>query len=434
MLKEKKVMLGKDPLERSFKFLMVLSAGVFAPLCMFSTPSLVILLTLLALNGFAALFAREEFLSPFKNKSFYFGMALITFAFISSFWAPELKESLSGALKVLILFIMAFVSFEASKKVVIEKAAQQTLIALTLGVFFSSFLLILDHRSDLTFLHFFKGPEALKHQYNQIAVLLSILSVPLTVYWFKREKPGIALLIILLSGCAVYLMQSDAAKIALLMALIGGFLGMCFKRLSKHLLMGVLMVGFLSAPFLTQTLIAPETVKKYAGIAIQKFSFYHRLYIWNFVGQNVFKKPLLGWGMNASRSTLFSGRKTSFDIPSTGSGGEPTTAHFENVELLPLHPHNVALQLWLELGFVGILLGIAFLFSFIIRTAPTLDSLLANRFSYYGSLTAALTVYLVSYGMWQSWWLALLGLVSIYAMLSLRNEEVVPLSVSSELR
>lgn len=413
-------MPSRSLLEKSYKFLTILSAGLLAPLCMFTTPSLVILLTLLALNGAAALFARGELLTPFKNSSFYWGAALIVVAFASSFWAPAWQDSLKGTLKVLLLLIMAFVSFETSKKIMDRQSTHRTLVALTGGILFASILLMFEDKTNLMFLHLLKGPDTPKYQYNQASVLMVIFSLPLVVYWFKKKRIDVTLGLFFLIPLSISMMESEAAKIAFIIALIGAYVGSYFKRSFKYVLVGALMVGFLGAPLLTQKILTPERVQKYAKTILYKGSFYHRLYVWNFVGKKALEKPLLGWGMNSSRNQIFSSKKVAFDMPVKNKEVE-TKIHVENVELLPLHPHNVSLQLWLELGLVGIVLGIAFLFTFIIKSAPASDASSADRFAYYGALAATLTVYLVSYGMWQSWWLALLGLVSIYVMLSLKE-------------
>ena len=84
----------------------------------------------------------------------------------------------------------------------------------------------------------------------------------------------------------------------------------------------------------------------------------HRLLIWDFVILRIAERPLLGWGMEASRS--LPGHATT---PPGGPGplrpGWRRDARLagRRAELLPLHPHNGALQLRLELGWPGVLLA-----------------------------------------------------------------------------
>jgi O-antigen ligase len=71
---------------------------------------------------------------------------------------------------------------------------------------------------------------------------------------------------------------------------------------------------------------------------------------------------------------------------------------------LPLHPHNVPLQAWLELGAPGaILLALVIARLWLGLPARPWPRLYAAAVA--GSLAAALAVALGSYGMWQEWWL-----------------------------
>ena len=98
------------------------------------------------------------------------------------------------------------------------------------------------------------------------------------------------------------------------------------------------MIGILTAPLtlpaldrLPGLLTAADAIKGSAG---------HRLLIWSFVGERIAERPLLGWGLDASRA-----------IP----GGKEEIR--PGLTRLPLHPHNAALQVWLELGMPGALLA-----------------------------------------------------------------------------
>lgn len=98
--------------------------------------------------------------------------------------------------------------------------------------------------------------------------------------------------------------------------------------------------------------------------------------------------PIRGWGLDASR--MF------------GPG-------------IVLHPHDSALQVWLELGAPGALLAAAFWWLTLTRLArPTRDVGAAGA-------VAAAAVYLLfgalNFGVWQDWWLALGGLAAVAAAL-----------------
>src|SRR5262249_24245190 len=117
----------------------------------------------------------------------------------------------------------------------------------------------------------------------------------------------------------------------------------------------------------------------------------HRLLIWSFVGDRIAERPLAGWGLDTARA-----------IP---VGGEPIR-HGET--WLPLHPHNAPLQLWLELGVPGAVVGalVAARLSLALAAAPWPRRFAAAAA---GSLAAAFVACLGTYGIWQEWWLGTLA-------------------------
>jgi O-antigen ligase len=108
--------------------------------------------------------------------------------------------------------------------------------------------------------------------------------------------------------------------------------------------------------------------------------------------------PVRGWGLEASR--MF------------GPG-------------IVLHPHNVPLQIWLELGAIGAAAAAAFwglTFARLSRPAPSLAA---------AATAASAMVYVlfgVNFGVWQEWWLALGALV---AMLGVMNADPAPLDAGA---
>jgi exopolysaccharide production protein ExoQ len=86
---------------------------------------------------------------------------------------------------------------------------------------------------------------------------------------------------------------------------------------------------------------------------------------------------------------------------------------------MPLHPHNFALQLWLELGLIGALagaVGLAFL-------ARKLGGDRATRAALAGALCASVAIGSVGYGLWQGWWMAALWLLLALAAALARNRD-----------
>jgi hypothetical protein len=115
-------------------------------------------------------------------------------------------------------------------------------------------------------------------------------------------------------------------------------------------------------------------------------SWSQRLGYWGHASAWVADHPLRGWGLDASR--MF------------GPG-------------IRLHPHDAALQVWLELGVIGAAAATIFwvtLFHRVERRAPDLGAVAAAA-----AAVSYLTFAAVSFGVWQEWWLALGALAVVTA-------------------
>ena len=131
-----------------------------------------------------------------------------------------------------------------------------------------------------------------------------------------------------------------------------------------------------------------------------------RLRIWDSYLLMVKEKPLLGWGLEASRE---------FD-PALLPGGVTASDGFH----FALHPHNAFLQVWTDLGLVGA----AFTALLILILGWRIEALKPEaRAPVYGLFAAILSAAAISHGAFQSWWLASVAVVIV---------AVLPLSASTQ--
>lgn len=112
----------------------------------------------------------------------------------------------------------------------------------------------------------------------------------------------------------------------------------------------------------------------------------HRLNIWAYAANLTVDHALRGWGFDAART--FPG--------------------------IPLHTHNAALQLWLELGSVGAALAAAFFAWILYRIVGWAGVSRRDAAMAAATLTAFLVIGGVSFGVWQEWWIAL-GVIAAIA-------------------
>lgn len=233
---------------------------------------------------------------------------------------------------------------------------------------------------------------------NQIMIAVAILALPAAAaQWLRLRVLVPAIVIIAL--VAVALSVDESAKLGLTLAIVIGALAYWRRRIVARVLVLVSALFVILAPLtLPQLAHMPKVFDRVDNF---KESAGHRLLIWSFVGNRIADHPLFGWGLDSSRA-----------IPGGGIVIRPPHETW-----LPLHPHDAALQVWLELGGVGVLPFVALLALLWYRIAgaawPRLYAAAAA-----GSLAATLTVGFLSYGVWQEWWLGTLAL-ALFAVLVL---------------
>lgn len=99
-------------------------------------------------------------------------------------------------------------------------------------------------------------------------------------------------------------------------------------------------------------------------------------------------QPWFGYGRDAARIDPFS---------------------FQFVKAQAHYPHNFILQLWLELGILGIILFVWFLGS-ILRTIQKMNS--QRRLYAFGAFFCAISPITFTYNLWSSWVIALLCMIT----------------------
>ncbi len=133
----------------------------------------------------------------------------------------------------------------------------------------------------------------------------------------------------------------------------------------------------------------------------------HRFIIWEYAGTRALERPLLGHGLNSSRS-LPGGR---VEVPLLPGPDAPFG------ERISLHPHSAPLQLWLELGLPGAALGGALVFLVFWRVGRIPDRHVQALAA--GQAMTAFAIASLSYGLWQTWWLAAMALAAMFMIIQL---------------
>lgn len=148
------------------------------------------------------------------------------------------------------------------------------------------------------------------------------------------------------------------------------------------------------------------------------FSSHHRLVIWRFSAEMALHKPLLGWGFDAARR-IPGGEDKIVIVGGIGADGQEFVV---GEQLMPLHPHSAAMQWWLELGFAGVSLMLAFILALMRHVVRSVPDRLSQAVAF-GGIAAVFAVANVSFGFWQNWWLASLWLIAGLYGISLKHRD-----------
>tara|TARA_Y100000590_G_C15544458_1_gene948304 strand:+ start:302 stop:757 length:456 start_codon:yes stop_codon:yes gene_type:complete len=139
-------------------------------------------------------------------------------------------------------------------------------------------------------------------------------------------------------------------------------------------------------------------------------SIIHRILVWEFVGNEIFNRPLIGHGVGTSRLI---GQNIILNIPNTKQeikGG------------IPLHPHNNFLEIWLELGFFGIMILSALWFKIIQYGIKMRKESYVIGTGICSSIIAIFIISNLSFGVFQSWWMSVITLIFLVIFQSNNNK------------
>ncbi len=260
-------------------------------------------------------------------------------------------------------------------------------------------------------LHALKGADASLTQYNRGLSWLVLMAFPalavLAAAWNRRESqegagvlsvrfwdavrplaPAVGFLVALLVVAG--LTESRASKLALVVALPVMALAR-FSPLRAARVLALLPFAFVVWPFAAQKVF----LACHACVEHLPPSWHARMEIWDYMSYRIMEKPWLGWGLGASHTLPFQA---------------PHGGMYVYTVVPASHPHNVFVQLWVELGMPGLVLGIAFAL-LMLRKAVRLDARL-SPFAL-GAWAAAFSLSLAAYDFWTDSFFAAMALTGL---------------------
>jgi O-antigen ligase len=277
--------------------------------------------------------------------------------------------------------------------------------AMVAGALLALMLLAIERFGGEPIMRWWHGVSAAQGEplgrYDRGVTMLALLIWPIVV---ADLTAGWRILLVASIVVTTMLMASAAALLAAVVGLAVFALARFVPRFAAGgMIAGMIALG-IAIPLATPSYSAVLSLHAHAPWI--KWSGIHRLLIWRFAADRVAERPVLGWGMDASRAVP--GGTADFNdlLP---------TLHYPNpAEALPLHPHDAALQWQLELGIPGLLLGLAVV-AIVIHSIGWRARLSPHdRAAALALAAASLVIGLLSFGIWQSWWVSTLWLTASF--------------------
>jgi O-antigen ligase len=187
----------------------------------------------------------------------------------------------------------------------------------------------------------------------------------------------------------------------------------------------LLPIFILSFPLVSLFSFTPENIPNYNAY-LHSHSYVDRLYIWNEVATTTLEHPWLGIGIDGTshHEKAHAIRKWSY-VDNQGTSHDMHSPRFGR------HPHNAILQLWLELGIMGLILGtlLAYLTVYQIYRTNFLGSL--DKAVSAGLFTGTFIIVWVNLGFWQNWWISGLWVIIGLTIMSFKRKREINESVLS---
>jgi O-antigen ligase len=310
---------------------------------------------------------------------------LVVWAAVSSLWSPthpKLDDSVAVKLPLELLLFWAAVCGARRAE---PKVARLALRVLAWGLAAYGVVLLAEafthagiYRAIRAAIGDPTSPDLAGKNVAQGTFVLAVLWPAATAAGMRAGAPG-WLGVPMALGCAAaaHVLLADAPVLAVGAAmLVAGLVGVWPSAAPKGL-------GLAAALAIILMPLVAWAIHASGIVAHLPLSWAQRVGYWGAVIQLMTEHPLRGWGLDASRSFT---------------------------PAIQLHPHNGALQIWLELGLLGAVLA-ALVWAVVFRAGVARErSLLAPA----AAATSAvyLLIGLVSFGVWQEWWLAVAGLAA----------------------
>jgi len=340
---------------------------------------------------------------------------LVVLAGMSAIWSLEPLSSLKlaawlfGTFAALLTLSAAVPGMREEER---EAFRRKLVIGFLLGLALLEVMILsegraLDYVRNLDFLVPLLGKQRPVNsivEFDTATSFVALLSWPVIGIVLRRRGAWPALAIYTLALVVIFQGKSTTTKLAFVIGGLVFFVGRAAPKTVAWAMGAALAIGIVAAPLVLRSDRLDGVATALPVFKNKEGSLAHRFAIWQFVAERIDERPILGWGIDSSR-WMPGGHQL------REAGGE----------MLPLHPHDAALQLRLDLGLPGVLLGVGlvlFVANGIARRkrGPTEDGLILAL------IATASVLALISYNLWHIWWITMLWLSAIFALAASPSE------------
>lgn len=277
--------------------------------------------------------------------------------------------------------------------------------ALVAGVLLAALVALVELGLDAPIYRFLNGRDPSEtvslSRYNRGIVALVLLALVAGGVLWGEGKRLLAFGLLAVVGAVSMLGISLIAHLCLLLGLVTLIVSAVAERLVRVVMVVVVAAQMLSAPWAANAVYDWVVTD---NVEISDRAIRHRLELWDHGGALARERPWTGWGIDAFDHRPIAPERL---------------AKAELMTKPEPHPHNAGLQLWVETGGIGVVLGIAFLAAVAWRIGRLPRAL---RPWATAVLAVGLLPGLVSFGLWQATYLAMAA-VGAFAVGLLRPEE-----------
>jgi O-antigen ligase len=389
-----------------FRAVLLASLAALPPLALLGSPAATVVLAVDAIAALAVILPQARAAlaaaATADRRMLAALLALPLIGLVSALWSLDAAESALRALKLMAL-LAAGLAVMAAVRGPGRPDPGHVLVAVLAGLAVAAGMALTDRFLLFEVLDELEpGFQPRRGFYSRGATVL-LLFAWLAVLGLDRRGRG-ALAAVIYVGVGLLAALKFHSGAAATVWVLGGAVYIAWRLTRGRWRLGfaaALAAACLAAPVLVVAIPAPDTLNA-ANRALPS-SWSHRIVIWRFAAERIAERPLLGWGLDAARR-IPGGRATipwQMDPDPRDAGSRMTS-----VQLMPLHPHSFALQVWLELGVPGALALATLAFLLVARAGGRDEA--ATGAARAALVYAGIAISSVSYGAWQTWWLSTL--------------------------